>query len=173
VWLTGLPSSGKSSIGALLEKRLLREGRSAYRLDGDNLRHGLNGDLSFSPEDRAENVRRTAYVAGLLADAGTVAIVSLVSPYRSDRNAARALHDEDDLNFIEIFVNTPADECARRDPKGLYEKARRGEITGFTGVDAPYEQPLSPDLELTPGDPEVHLERILRVLRAREVLPLV
>jgi bifunctional enzyme CysN/CysC len=146
VWFTGLPSSGKSSIAYAVEERLVQAGRPAYVLDGDNLRHGLNGDLGFSAEDRAENVRRTAHVARLFADAGTIAIASLVSPYVSDREAARAAHDELELDFLEVFVDTPLEECERRDPKGLYAKARSGEISGFTGIDDPYEPPEAADI---------------------------
>src|SRR5205823_3797052 len=124
VWLTGLPASGKSTIAAALEERIAREGRSAYLLDGDNLRHGLNRDLGFSPEDRAHNVQRVAHVAQLLADAGTIAIVSLISPYVADRQAARRIHEEAGIDFVEVFVNTPLPECERRDPKGLYARAR-------------------------------------------------
>src|ERR687891_1150702 len=126
VWFTGLPASGKSTIAAGVEARLLAEGRSAYVLDGDNLRHGLNGDLGFSAQDRAENVRRTAEVSALLADAGVVVLVALVSPYRADRDRARAVHAERGLPFLEIHVATPLEECERRDPKGLYARARAG-----------------------------------------------
>jgi bifunctional enzyme CysN/CysC len=146
--MTGLPASGKSSIAHAVEESLLAAGRSAYVLDGDNLRHGLNGDLGFSDADRAENVRRTAHVARLMADAGTVAIVSLVSPFAADREQARALVEAEGLPFLEVWVSTPVEECERRDPKGLYAKARAGEIAHFTGVDGPYEAPAAPDLEL-------------------------
>src|SRR3954468_12874619 len=141
IWLTGLPASGKSTIAAAAERRLVESGRPAYLLDGDNLRHGLNGDLGFSEADRAENVRRTAHVARLMADAGTVALVSLVSPYASERDRARALHAEEGLPFFEVWVDTPVEVCERRDPKGLYARARAGELRGMTGVDAPYEAP--------------------------------
>jgi bifunctional enzyme CysN/CysC len=171
VWMTGLPSSGKSTIAGAVEERLVRQGIPAYRLDGDNLRHGLNGNLGFSPQDRAENVRRTAHAARLLADAGTVTIVSLVSPYAADRDAARAIHADDGLDFLEVYVNTPPELCEQRDPKGLYAKARAGEISGFTGVDAPYEPPPSPDLELSPGDLDALVEQVLDALRAQGVLP--
>jgi adenylyl-sulfate kinase len=150
VWFTGLPASGKSTIAVGVEERLLAAGRSAYLLDGDNLRHGLNGDLGFDAAARTENVRRAAEVARLFADAGTVALVSLVSPYEADRAAARKLHAEDGLRFVEVFVNTPLEECERRDPKGLYARARAGKLSGFTGVDDPYEAPSSPDVELAP-----------------------
>jgi adenylyl-sulfate kinase len=151
VWLTGLPASGKSTVAAAVEARLLAAGRPAYLLDGDNLRHGLNGDLGFSAEDRAENVRRTAEVAALLADAGVVALAALVSPYRADRDAARAAHEHRGLPFLEVWVSTSLEECERRDPKGLYARARAGELTGLTGVDDPYEPPARPELEVT-GD---------------------
>ena len=152
VWFTGLPASGKSTIAAELEARLLAAGRSAYVLDGDNLRHGLNGDLGFSAADRAENVRRVGHVARLLADAGVVALVPLISPYRADRDLVRTLHAEAGLPFLEVFVDTPIELCEQRDPKGLYKKARAGEITGFTGIDDPYEAPVSPELVLRPAD---------------------
>ena len=152
VWFTGLPSSGKSSVAMAVERRLVLAGRPAYVLDGDNLRHGLNSDLGFDHASRTENVRRTAEAAKLLADSGLVVLVSLVSPYSADREAARRLHDEDAIRFIEVFVNTPVEECARRDPKGLYARAHAGRLRGFTGVDDPYEAPASPDLELVPAD---------------------
>ncbi|MEO8888130.1 MAG: adenylyl-sulfate kinase [Jatrophihabitantaceae bacterium] len=155
VWLTGLSGSGKSSVAVELERRLVAAGRPAYLLDGDNLRHGLNRDLGFSAADRAENVRRVAAVAQLMADAGVVAIVSLVSPYRVDRDAARAAHDAAGLPFLEVFMDTPLEICEQRDPKGMYAKARAGEITGFTGIDDPYEAPQSPDLLLRPADGDV------------------
>jgi bifunctional enzyme CysN/CysC len=148
VWMTGLPSSGKSTIAHALEQRLIGSGQPAYVLDGDNLRHGLNGDLGFSDEDRAENVRRTAHVARLFADAGMVSIVSLVSPFAADRAQARELVEAEGLPFSEVWISTPIEECEQRDPKGLYAKARRGELPGFTGVDGPYEAPELPDLEL-------------------------
>jgi bifunctional enzyme CysN/CysC len=146
VWLTGLSGSGKSTIAGALEQRLVADGRLTYTLDGDNLRHGLNGDLGFAAADRAENVRRVGEVARLFADAGVIAIVPLISPYRAGRDHARALHDAAGLVFLEVFVDTPIETCEARDPKGLYAQARAGEITGFTGVDDPYESPLEPDL---------------------------
>jgi bifunctional enzyme CysN/CysC len=151
VWMTGLPSSGKSTMAHALEQRLIGSGQPAYVLDGDNMRHGLNGDLGFSDEDRAENVRRTAHVARLFADAGAVAIVSLVSPFAADRAQARELVEAEGLPFSEVWVSTPLEECEQRDPKGLYAKARRGELPGFTGVDGPYEAPELPDVELGGG----------------------
>ena len=155
VWLTGLSGSGKSTIAVAVEAALLESGRHAYLLDGDNLRHGLNGNLGFSAEDRAENVRRVGEVAKLLADAGTVTLVSLVSPYVADRDRVRAIHDEAGLRFVEVFVDTPLEECERRDPKGLYAKARAGELKGMTGIDDPYEPPASPELTLRPAEQSV------------------
>jgi bifunctional enzyme CysN/CysC len=152
VWLTGLSGSGKSTVAAELERRLVASGRPAYVLDGDNLRHGLNADLGFSAEDRAENVRRVGELAKVLADAGVIAIVSLVSPYSADRQRVRASHSEASLPFVEIFVDTPLAVCEARDPKGMYAKARAGEITHFTGVDDPYEAPEAPHLRLRPED---------------------
>ena len=152
VWLTGLSGSGKSSVAVELEKQLIKAGRPAYLLDGDNLRQGLNGDLGFSQQDRDENVRRVGHVARLFCDAGIVAIVPLISPYREARDFARALHEAADLPFIEVFVDTPLEECERRDPKGLYAKARSGEITGMTGIDDPYEAPLNPERRYVPAD---------------------
>ena len=151
VWFTGLPASGKSTLAAQVEARLLAHGRPAYLLDGDNLRHGLCGDLGFSASERAENVRRAAQAARLLADASTVALVSLVSPYAADRARARAIHAEDELPFLEVWVDTPLEECERRDPKGLYGRARRGELRGMTGIDDPYEPPAGPEVVVRPG----------------------
>src|SRR3954466_15401003 len=165
VWLTGLPASGKSTLAAAVEARLPGAGRPAYVLDGDNLRHGLNGDLGFSAEDRAENVRRTAEVAALIADAGVVCLAALVSPYAADREAARAAHARRELPFLEVHVATSLEECERRDPKGLYARARAGELTGLTGVDAPYEPPEAPDLRVAPDEPlEDAVRRLLAVL---------
>ena len=152
LWMTGLPGSGKSTVAAGVEAQLLGQGRSTYVLDGDNLRHGLNGDLGFSAEDRAENVRRTAEVSALLADAGVVVLVALVSPYRADRDAARAVHEARGLPFLEIHVATSLEECERRDPKGLYARARAGEISGLTGVDDPYEPPDAPEVVVGAGE---------------------
>lgn len=150
VWFTGLPGAGKTTIATAVEARLIDVGRSAYRLDGDNLRHGLCSDLGFSKGDRETNVGRVGEIARLFADAGTVALVALVSPYTDCREKVRALHERDGLAFLEVFVNTPAAECARRDPKGLYARARNGSLSEMTGVDAPYEEPRAPEVELTP-----------------------
>jgi len=166
VWFTGLSGSGKSTVATRVEAVLLRSSRPAYVLDGDNIRHGLNGDLGFGAADRDENVRRVAEVARLMADAGLVVLVPLVSPYRDARDNARALSEAAGLPFIEIFVDTPIETCEQRDPKGLYLKARAGEITGFTGIDDPYEAPLRPDLRLTPADgyPDAMAARVLDLL---------
>jgi bifunctional enzyme CysN/CysC len=152
VWLTGLSASGKSSVAVEAERLLVARGRAAYLLDGDNLRHGLNADLGFSAADRTENIRRVGEVARLFADAGVVALVPVISPYAADRARARAIHEAVGLPFVEVFVDTPLAECEARDPKGLYAKARAGEIRGFTGIDDPYEAPTDPDLRLTPAD---------------------
>ena len=146
VWMTGLPSSGKSTIAHALEQRLISEGQPAYVLDGDNLRHGLNGDLGFDAASRSENVRRAAHVARLFADAGMIAVVCLISPYAADRELARLLHERNGIPFVEVFVDTPLEECERRDPKGLYARARTGELRGFTGIDDPYERPENADV---------------------------
>jgi bifunctional enzyme CysN/CysC len=166
IWFTGLSGSGKSTVATACEAQLVAAGRPAYVLDGDNIRHGLNGDLGFSAEDRAENVRRVGHVAALMADAGLVALVPLVSPYRADRDDVRQLHAAAGLPFVEVFVDTPIELCEQRDPKGLYAKARAGELTGFTGIDDPYEPPEHPELVLRPddGDPQVMAETVLHHL---------
>ncbi len=151
VWLTGLSGSGKSTVAVALEQLLVTQGHPAYLLDGDNLRQGLNGDLGFSAEDRDENVRRVAHVARLFADAGIVSIVPLVSPYRQARDFARTLHAQADLRFVEVFMDTPLEICEKRDPKGLYKKARAGKISGMTGIDDPYEPPLNPERTYSPS----------------------
>ena len=148
IWFTGLSGSGKSTVAAAVERLLLERGQVAYMLDGDNLRHGLNGDLGFDAASRHENVRRVAEVARLFADAGVVALVPVISPYRAGRDHARTIHEAVGLTFLEVFVDTPIEVCEQRDPKGLYRKARAGEITGFTGIDDPYEAPLAPDLHI-------------------------
>jgi adenylyl-sulfate kinase len=150
VWITGLSGSGKSTLADAIATRLLDRRRPAYVLDGDNVRHGLNADLGFSPADRAENVRRIGEVAKLMADAGLVAIVPVISPYRADRRRVRAAHESAGLRFVEVFVDTPLAVCEQRDPKGLYAKARAGELAGMTGIDDPYEPPLRPELRLVP-----------------------
>jgi bifunctional enzyme CysN/CysC len=151
VWFTGLSGSGKSSVAMLVERKLLENGLAAYVLDGDNLRHGLNADLGFSMADRAENLRRLAHVAMLLADSGHTVLVPAISPLAEHRELARRLHAEAGLRFIEVFCDTPLADCEKRDPKGLYAKARAGLITHFTGIDSPYQRPKNPDLRLTPN----------------------
>lgn len=146
VWLTGLSGAGKSTIARALEKELFRLSMHTYVLDGDNLRHGLNSNLGFAPEDRAENIRRVSEVAKLMADAGTVVITSFISPYRADRTRARAIALQAGAEFVEIFVDAPLAVCEQRDPKGLYQKARAGQLKGFTGIDAPYEPPEDPEI---------------------------
>jgi len=146
LWFTGLSGSGKSTIAFAVEHALTERGRLAYVLDGDNIRHGLNNNLGFSATDRTENIRRIGEVSRLFADAGLITLSSFVSPYRSDRDKVRTLLDEGD--FVEIFVNTPLALCEQRDPKGLYKKARSGEIPNFTGISDPYEPPITPELEI-------------------------
>ncbi|SCW04457.1 LAFE_0H13938g1_1 [Lachancea fermentati] len=148
IWLTGLSASGKSTIACALEQLLLKKNFSAYRLDGDNIRFGLNKDLGFSEKDRNENIRRISEVSKLFADSCTIAITSFISPYKSDREKARELHKEGNLKFIEVFVDVPLAVAEQRDPKGLYKKAREGIIKGFTGISAPYEAPEAPELHV-------------------------
>jgi bifunctional enzyme CysN/CysC len=148
VWLTGLSGSGKSTIAYAVEERLVADGRAAYVLDGDNLRHGINSDLGFTKEDRTENIRRVGEIARLMADAGLVVLVPVISPYQADRAEVRRKHEEIGLRFVEVFVDTPLEVCEERDPKGLYARARAGEITGMTGIDDPYEAPVSPELSI-------------------------
>jgi bifunctional enzyme CysN/CysC len=146
LWFTGLSGAGKSTIANLVERRLHALGYHTYLLDGDNVRHGINKDLGFTPEDRVENIRRIAEVAHLMVDAGLIVLVSAISPYRSERRSARELFGA--AEFMEVFVDAPLEECERRDPKGLYRKARAGTIRNFTGIDAPYERPEAPDIHL-------------------------
>ena len=169
VLLTGLPASGKSTIAVELERRLVDSGQSAYLLDGDNIRHGLSEDLGFSPGDRSEHIRRVGQVARLMADSGTVALVSLISPLAPDRAHLRKAHEQANLPFVEVFVDTPVEECERRDPKGLYARARAGEIKGFTGIDAPYERPEHPELRVDTSTTDVQsaVTKIIEILRAR------
>jgi adenylyl-sulfate kinase len=155
LWLTGLSGSGKSTLAAAVEHRLVLEGRAAYRLDGDNLRSGLNGDLGFDREAREENGRRVGEVARLFADAGLVAVVAIISPYAESRAHVRAIHETSGLPFVEVYLTASAEQCAERDPKGLYAQASRGDLSSFTGIDDPYEVPASPDLVI---DPDVGVE---------------
>jgi bifunctional enzyme CysN/CysC len=173
IWFTGLPASGKSTIAVAVERALVESGRLAYLLDGDNLRHGLSDDLGFSPGDRTENIRRVGHLTRLLADAGVVALASLVSPLKSDRETARALNAAAKLPFIEVHVATSLAECEKRDPKGLYARARRGELKGLTGVDAPYEPPEDADLVVdTAGtDTEDLAARVIALLDERSPRP--
>ena len=145
-------------------ERLLEEGRPAYLLDGDNVRHGLNADLGFSADDRAENIRRVGEVARLMADAGLVVLVPVISPYLADRARARAAHDAAGLRFLEVFVDTPLKVCEERDPKGLYRLARAGQLSGFTGIDDPYEPPPSPELRLTPAPLDHQVDAVMHVV---------
>jgi adenylylsulfate kinase len=146
LWFTGLSGSGKSTVANAVEKALVDKGIHTYTLDGDNVRKGLNNNLTFSPEDRTENIRRIAEVAHLMVDAGLVVLAAFVSPYEKDRDGIRQIVGDE--NYIEIFVNTPIEECERRDIKGLYAKARAGEIQNFTGINAPYEAPTNPHIEI-------------------------
>lgn len=166
VWFTGLSGSGKSTVAMELERLLVQQGQPAAVLDGDNLRHGLNVDLGFDDADRQENVRRVGEVAKLFADAGVVALVPVISPFREARRAVRSSVTEVGLRFVEVFVDTPIEECERRDPKGLYAKARAGELPGFTGIDAPYEPPIRPELTVVPadGEPIVQAQLVQAVL---------
>jgi adenylylsulfate kinase len=163
LWFTGLSGSGKSTVATAVEQRLVESGRAAYRLDGDNLRTGINADLGFSKGERLENCRRVAEVARLFADAGMIAIVAIISPYAESRELARRIHAEAGLSFVEVFMATPAEECAVRDPKGLYAKASAGTLGSFTGIDDPYEVPLHPELAI---EPSVSVEAAVDVVLA-------
>ncbi|MBI5505116.1 MAG: adenylyl-sulfate kinase [Deltaproteobacteria bacterium] len=173
VWLTGLSGSGKSTVANLLEKALWERGVRSYVLDGDNVRHGLNKDLGFSPKDRTENIRRIGEVAALFTDAGVVNVTAFISPYRADRDLVRKVQAEG--NFIEVYVKCDLDECEKRDPKGLYKKARAGEIPEFTGISAPYEAPDNAELvvDTTGQTPEQSLAVILRYLETKAYIPAV
>ena len=148
IWFTGLSGSGKSTIAVALERTLFKRGKLSYRLDGDNVRLGINKNLGFSGDDRKENIRRIGEVAKLFGDAGTIALSSFISPYTTDRDEVRRLHEAADLRFVEVFVDCPLSEAERRDPKGLYKRARAGEIKNFTGIDDPYEKPIKPEVHL-------------------------
>jgi adenylylsulfate kinase len=148
IWFTGLSGAGKSTVAVALERALYRLGKLCYRLDGDNVRHGINKNLGFSEQDRTENIRRIGEVAKLFGDAGIVSLSSFISPYKADRDGVRELHDRADLRFIEVFVDCSLEVAEERDPKGLYKKARAGEIKNFTGIDDPYEAPEKPEIHL-------------------------
>jgi bifunctional enzyme CysN/CysC len=165
LWFTGLSGSGKSSVAVLVEQKLLENGVPAYILDGDNLRHGLNADLGFTMGDRAENLRRLAHIATLMADAGLTVLVPVISPLVEHRELARKVHDDHGIDFFEIFVDTPLADCEARDPKGLYAKARAGQITHFTGIDSPYQRPKNPDLRLAPDrTPDALAQQVVDLL---------
>ncbi len=172
LWFTGLSGSGKSTVAVELEGMLHELGVLAYRLDGDNVRMGINKNLGFSAEDRAENIRRIGEVAKLFVDAGVIALSSFISPYRADRDKVRQLHEEGGMDFIEIFVDCSLEAAEGRDPKGLYKKARAGEIKNFTGIDDPYEAPLKPEIHLHSDRQtlEEEVNQILDALRARGII---
>ena len=167
IWFTGLPGSGKSTIANKLDVELNERGLKTYILDGDNVRMGLNKDLGFSPESRKENIRRISEVAKLFADSGTIVMTAFISPYREDRKSAREVIGSD---YVEVFVNTPVEECINRDPKGLYKKAIAGEIKGFTGIDAPYEEPLSPEINLENLSVEKSVEILINYLKQQCII---
>jgi len=168
LWFTGLSGSGKSTAAFTLEHALVKMGRLAYVLDGDNVRHGLNRNLGFSAADREENVRRIGEVAKLFADAGVITLTSFISPYRRDRDLVRELHVQGGLPFVEVYLSTPLATCEGRDPKGLYKKARAGELKGFTGIDDAYEEPLDPEVRLdaTSTSPEQMAEALISYLQS-------
>jgi bifunctional enzyme CysN/CysC len=170
LWFTGLSGSGKSTIANLVERKLFAEGKHTYLLDGDNVRHGLNRDLGFTDADRVENIRRVGEVAKLFADSGLIVLVSFISPFRSERRMARDLLQPGE--FIEVFVDTPIELCMARDPKGLYEKARAGQIKNFTGVDSPYEAPENAEIILRTADRKAEdlADQAVAYLRDREII---
>jgi adenylylsulfate kinase len=172
LWFTGLSGSGKSTVAFTLEHALVQQGHLAYVLDGDNIRHGLNKNLGFSAADREENIRRIGEVAKLFADSGVITMTSFISPYRKDRDLVRGLHDAGGLPFIEVHVNTPIEVCEQRDPKGLYKKARAGQLKNFTGIDDPYEAPLKPELTLdaTATSPQDAAAQLVAYLEQRGIL---
>ena len=171
LWFTGLSGSGKSTLAFTLEHLLIQRGYKCYVLDGDNIRHGLNNNLGFSDADREENIRRVGEVSKLFADAGMLTLSSFISPFLRDREIVRAIHQKEDLPFIEIFMNTPLDICEERDPKQLYEKARRGEIKNFTGIDSPYEKPEEPEIIIQADTtPEQNAEYLYNFLLDKKIL---
>jgi adenylylsulfate kinase len=173
VWFTGLSASGKSTVAFTLEHALVERGHMAYVLDGDNIRHGLNKNLGFSPADREENIRRIGEVSKLFADAGILAFTSFISPYRKDRDLARKIHEDAGLPFIEVYVYAPLEVCEKRDPKGLYQKAREGKIPEFTGISAPYEEPLKPEilLDVTNITPQEAAQQVMNYMIEKKLLP--
>ena len=173
VWFTGLSGSGKSTVAFTVEHALVERGHLAYVLDGDNIRHGLNKNVGFSPEDREENIRRIGEVSKLFADAGVITFTSFISPYRKDRDQARKIHEEAGLPFVEVFVSAPLEVCEQRDPKGLYQKAREGKIPEFTGISAPYEEPLKPEIVLDVArlSPQEAAAEVINFLTERKLLP--
>jgi adenylyl-sulfate kinase len=171
LWITGLSGAGKSTLAFQLEHLLVEQRYKAYVLDGDNIRHGLNNNLGFSKDDRTENIRRVGEVAKLFADAGMIALASFISPFRKDRALVRQIHEDAGLPFVEIFVDTPLDECERRDPKQLYARARRGEIRDFTGITSPYEAPEQPEIVIQPETaPAANAERVFAWLREHGII---
>jgi adenylylsulfate kinase len=172
LWFTGLSGSGKSTVAVALEQALFAQGKLVYRLDGDNIRLGINKNLGFSAEDRTENIRRVGEVSKLMADSGVIVLNSFISPYIADRDAVRALHAADDMPFIEVFVDCALDEAEKRDPKGLYKKARAGEIKNFTGIDDPYEAPENPEIHLHSDKQslEEEVQLMIQVLESQGIL---
>lgn len=172
LWFTGLSGSGKSTVAVALESALYERGKLSYRLDGDNIRHGINKNLGFSEEDRKENIRRIGEISKLFVDSSVIALTSFISPYRSDRDQVRALHDESGFDFIEVFVDCSLEAAESRDPKGLYKKARAGEIKNFTGIDDPYEAPDNPEIHLKTDQMtlEQEVEIILDYLEGKEII---
>lgn len=170
IWFTGLSGSGKSTVSVALEKALFNEGKQTYRLDGDNVRHGLNKNLGFSPEDRTENIRRIGEVAKLMVDAGSITVTAFISPYKQDRDNVRAILKDDE--FIEVYTKCSVEECENRDPKGLYKKARSGEIPEFTGISAPYEAPDHPEIILDTEHESINqsVDRVIQYLKQHQYI---
>ncbi|HEB7717254.1 TPA: adenylyl-sulfate kinase [Campylobacter coli] len=166
LWFTGLSGSGKSTLANAVEKKLFEQGFHTYLLDGDNVRHGLNGDLGFDEASRVENIRRIGELCKLFMDAGVIALCAFISPFEKDRKLVKDLLEEDE--YIEIFVDTSLEVCEKRDPKGLYKKARQGEIKNFTGIDSPYERPKNPHIHITKEDLDENVDIILEILKKRE-----
>ena len=172
LWFTGLSGSGKSTVAVALEQALASQGKLTYRLDGDNIRLGINKNLGFSAEDRTENIRRIGEISKLFVDVGIITLSSFVSPYRADRDLVRELHEQAGMDFIEVYVDVPLDVAESRDPKGLYKKARAGEIPNFTGISDPYEEPLNPEILLNSHEMtlEQEVDALLAILKERGLL---